>query len=177
MSRFIFSFVLLFIFGLLYGQDPDFEKKFEDQYERNIKKERINGYYIPMDLQDALEELEQKSEPGSLVKFKEAPEDTIRRKLHFGLGRWISNKWNFYEGSRFSHHLKEMGLDHPDDMTQFVIVSFHRQLNGLPLKVDEQVRSYQDFRKRLNDSRKANTQILKEETRIRKKNDGNKSQG
>ena len=174
MYRFISFIGFLLLCGLAMSQDPVYEKQFEEQYERNIKKERINGFYIPVDLQDAFDELERKSEPGALVNFKNAPEDTIRRKLHFGLGRWISSHWNFYEGSRFSHHLKEMGLDHPDDMTQFVIVSFHRNLNGQPLEVKQQIKSFQDFRKELMESRKASSEIIKEETRIRKKNGGNK---
>lgn len=112
-------------------------EEYEKQYQRNIKKSRINGVYIPKDLNDAIEQLIKLSPEKSLEKFKMVPEDGVAKKLHFGLGRWMIVNWNFYDGSRLSHYLKNLGVGHPDDMADFLIVSLHRHLNGKDLKTAE----------------------------------------
>ncbi|MBK8817890.1 MAG: hypothetical protein IPN49_01915 [Saprospiraceae bacterium] len=44
--------------------------------------------------------------------------------------------WNFQEGSRFSHHLREKGLWHMDDMVEYMIVLYQRHVKSLPLNED-----------------------------------------
>jgi hypothetical protein len=139
---------MLISYGFVAAQTPgDFEKERNAQYERNIKKERINGVYIPKDLMEAFDELISLSDKESIEKFTHASEDTIARKLHFGLGRWMNYNWKFYEGSRFSHYLKQLGVSHPDDMVQFVIVSFHRHLNQKDLRLEERAEVFKSNRK------------------------------
>lgn len=108
-------------------------EEFEKQYQRNILKSRINGVYIPKDIDDAIIQLEKLSPIKSLEKFKNAPEDIVAQKLHFGIGRWMIVNWNFYGGSRIEYFLKNMGVGHPDYMADFLIVCFHRHLNGKDL--------------------------------------------
>lgn len=120
-----------------------FETEFNKQYEQNIRKERINGVYIPKDMEDAFIELERLSDKEAVMKFRNAPEEVVARKLHFGLGKWMIVNWNFYDGSRFSHYLRSMGVSHPDDMAQFTIVSWHRQLNGKALELKERAAEFE----------------------------------
>ena len=118
------------------GQTP---AEYEANYNARIKLEMINGVYIPFDLQDAFAELSRLSAPEGLTDFKSAPEDSIRRKLHFGLGRWIMINWGLEEGSRISDYMKKHGVALPDDMVEVIIITWHRHLNGLPLKYNEEV--------------------------------------
>jgi len=118
------------------AQTPE---EFQANYANRIKQEMINGVYIPFDLDDAFTELERLSAPEGLAEFKAANEDSIRRKLHFGLGRWILINWGFEEGSRMSHYMKSRGVSLPDDMVEVIIITWHRNLNGLPLKFEEEV--------------------------------------
>ncbi|MDX1685267.1 MAG: DUF6794 domain-containing protein [Saprospiraceae bacterium] len=124
----------------------DIEAEFEAEYEKRIIKTRINGVYIPKDFEDAFLELERLSHPEDLRKFKEQPEEEVARKLHFGLGKWMMLNWSFYEGSRFSHYLKQRGLHFPDDMVQVTLRLFHRHLNDKPLEEDALIREYADRR-------------------------------
>lgn len=128
--------------------DPEFEKEFEAQYQQRIKKSRINGVYIPKDIDDAFVELERLSHPEDLKKFARQPEEEVSRKLHFGLGKWMIVNWGFYEGSRFSHYLKEKGLTFPDDMAQVVLRLFHRHLNKVPIEEDALIAHYAEIRKK-----------------------------
>src|SRR5687767_1142556 len=114
-------------------------EEFEANYAKRIKEETLNGVYIPADLEDAYAELNRLADQQGLMTFKFAPEDSIRRKLHFGFGRWIMTNWGIEEGSRISHYLKQKGVSMPDDMVRVIIVTWHRKLNGRPLKLEEEI--------------------------------------
>jgi hypothetical protein len=116
--------------------------------EKNRSRATINGTYIPVDVEDAVKRLIDLSPPESIEKFKNAPEEGIDRKLHFGLGRWMIVNWYFYEGSRLEYYLKQIGLSHPDDMADFLIVCFHRDLNGKNKDVKNLAGQYIDKRRK-----------------------------
>jgi len=80
-----------------------------------------------------LSELDRLSTPEAKVHLKKADEKTIGKKLRFGLGRWMEYNWNLQEGSRISHLLRNMGLWHPDDMVEYLIILYYRHTNDKPL--------------------------------------------
>lgn len=167
---FAFFIFLFFSLTMVDAQNaPEDELTFEEKYERNIKKSRINGVYIPVDLEDAINEIKALSTQEALLKFKAGEEEVVSRKLHFGIGRWMIVNWNFYEGSRFSHFLKELGIHHPDDQAQFVIICLHRHLNNKTLKIEELVSDLQLYRLKLLEEQQKQS-FVKEDTIIRKKN-------
>ena len=157
--RFLLLIVFITSSYVIFSQE-DYEAEFQKKYESNIKKEYINDVYIPSDFQDAFAELNRLANEEALQKFKSADEDVIRRRLHFGIGRWISLNWNFEEGSRFSHQMKLMGVTFPDDMIEMTIVSFHRHLNGIPLDLEGQSKLFVEKRKQENEERKKKAEIL-----------------
>jgi hypothetical protein len=114
-------------------------EEYEANYAKRITQEVLNGVYIPLDLNDAFHELDRLSEPNGIARFKKAPEEEIRRRLHFGLGRWILINWGLEDGSRISHSLKLKGISVPDDMVRVIIVSWHRYLHGKPLRLEEEI--------------------------------------
>lgn len=129
------------------GSEADTEYKKE--YNKNIKMTKLNGVYIPGTLQEAFKRIDKLSPPESLSKFKAAPEAAVCKKLHFGIGRWMIEKWNFYGGSRISHHLKQKGILHPDDMAQFLLRTYHRNLNDLPLDEEALIKELAEERKKI----------------------------
>ena len=147
---------------------PDYERDYLIKYEKNIRKSRIAGVYIPGSIDEVFQELDRLSSSGSIHKFKNADEEIIKSKLHFGLGRWMIYNWNFYEGSRISHLLKSMGISFPDDMAQFLIVSYHRYKNNKPLELEKRAKHYQELRLKEQLARKSEGKLIKEETRKRK---------
>ena len=135
-------------------------EEYEANYATRIKQEMINGVYIPIDLEDAFTELERLSEPKGLLEFKSAPEDSIRRKLHFGLGRWILINWGFEDGSRMSHYMKGRGISLPDDMVDVIIITWHRHLNNQPLKFDEEAAIIEKRKKEEKEKRDAQKEVI-----------------
>lgn len=130
--------VLLLPVNILMAQDgANTEAEYDSLYAVNIKLSKINGVYIPTDLEDAHKRVMALSPKSSLDKFATGEEVEVSRKLHFGIGRWMIVNWNFYGGSRFSHYLKQKSLHHPDDMAQFVLRTLHRKLNNKPLDEEQ----------------------------------------
>lgn len=125
---------VLFLPLFLLGQSED-AKRYAEEYEKNIQKSQIDGIYIPKDMADAFIELDRLTSRENKAKFISLNEKEASKRLFFSLGRWITIKWQFYEGSRFSHYLKTAGLKHPDDMTFFVMIMYHRHLTKAPLDV------------------------------------------
>ena len=73
--------------------------------------------------------------------------------------------WGFYQGSRLSHYLKGLGLEHPDDMARFMIVSWHRHLNEKPLDIKLQVDYYFKLREQERLERELGKEVIHEEKR------------
>ena len=148
--------VILYTLALstVYAQEnspsPTTEADAEAKYAKNIKKSRINGVYIPKDHLEAIKELKEMSPESALAKFRTQSEEMVVKKLHFGLGRWIRYNWNFYEGSRLGEHLKGMGVSHPDDMSTFLMMLLHRELNGTPAMEKVIIAKLSEARKKKN---------------------------
>lgn len=142
---FVFFSICCFSFSNMIAQPPSnsepkpvsTEEEFEKKYQQRILKERLHGVYIPKDIRDAFIQLNQLIDKSSQTKFKKMSEMDAVKKLHFSFGRWITHNWGFYGGSRFSHYLKNLGIDHPEDMATFTILMYHRNLNKQKLDVKE----------------------------------------
>lgn len=176
MKKHITLLALLGMSCLLYAQPPGTVSArmqqqadpIEEDYQTRIKKEMINGVYIPRDLEDAFRQLDVLTNESSRHKFKALSEADARHKLHFSLGRWIIYNWGFYEGSRLSYHLNQSGLYEPDDMARFIIITYHRRLNRRPLQANELIAEFQEFRRKEREERLRQGKVIHKETRIRK---------
>jgi uncharacterized protein DUF6794 len=131
--------LLVVCLGFSLSTSAQTPEEFQANYNKRIKMEMINGVYIPADLEDAFSELTRLSDPTGLREFKISPEDSIRRKLHFGLGRWMLINWGLEDGSRFSHYMKGRGVSLPDDIVEVTIITWHRNLNKKPLGFEQEV--------------------------------------
>jgi hypothetical protein len=139
------------VFSQETGEIPATKEELEKKYQENILQTRLYGVYIPKDVMDAFNEFISLSPEEEILKFKNAEEDLVVKKLHYSLGRWMALNWCFYEGSRLSHHLREKGIGHPDDMISFLLRVFHRQLNDKPLEEDKIISDLKAARKKLMD--------------------------
>ncbi|BDD00507.1 DUF6794 domain-containing protein [Persicobacter psychrovividus] len=99
--------------------------------------------YIPTDLDDALNYLDCKWSDSDKEEFKSKPENDAVVELHFGTGMGIRNSWGLWKGdSGISKYFRDLGINHPDDMSSIILTSFHRYLNKQDVKIDEQVKYY-----------------------------------
>lgn len=163
-------FLLYFFSNSLVAQKegpPNDEKEFEKQYQERIKKDKLNNVYIPKNLDDAMLQLDKIISPESQAKMKTIPEDSVCLALHHRLGQWIILNWGFYGGSRLSHYLRSAGITFPDDMADFLILAYHRRLNGKPIEIKELAKYFREKRKKEFQEEKKQGKVIKEETRKR----------
>jgi len=175
--RFQIVLFALFIVCSAFGQTTQAEiaTQYEKAYKKRITKEYLNRVYIPKDLADAFNQLNGLIDDDSKKKFTEVDEMEAARKLHFSLGRWIIHNWGFYEGSRFSHYLKGIGLTYPDDMARFVILTYHRNLKKSKLDVKSLLEAMLKDREEEHQARLKQGEVLFEEKRMVPKPDSLKN--
>jgi len=109
--------------------------------------------YVPKDLDDCFAELKRILPKEEIEKMKSGPEKDMIR-YHFGLGMWLRNNWGLWKGSRLSKWFNDKGIRHPDDMSGIILDSFWGHLNGKPTGLEEQVKHYQDYWKKLEEEQK-----------------------
>jgi hypothetical protein len=144
------------------------EAEFERMYKERIIKEKLNGVYIPKNLDDALQQLDKLSSAESKAKYKSIPEDSICAVMHNRVGQWMIVNWGFYGGSRLSHYLRSAGISFPDDMADFLLIAFHRRLHGKPIQIKDLATEFKQRRKEEHAKEKASGKVIHQETRKRK---------
>lgn len=151
---------LLFRLGM-FAQD-DLAAAKQKQYEENIVKEEINGIYIPYDIEDAMTQLNLMANEESRAKLIGIDEDVVVERLNKGLGRWMMVNWSFFEGSRLSHHLRQMGVSIPEDMAEFLITTYYRELNNIDIEIKSRAKAIYERRKKEQEQRneKKKVQII-----------------
>ncbi len=146
---------------------PSTEAEFEQQYQDRIRKEMLNGVYIPKNLEDAMLELDKRVSPEARLKFKALPEDSVCSLMHHRLGQWMILNWGFYGGSRLSNYLRSAGVTFPDDMADFLILAYHRRQNGKPIAIKELATEFRERRKKEYQEEIKNGKVIHEEVRKR----------
>lgn len=132
----------------IFAQDTTYQEQYELEYQQRIKLQKINGRYIPKDLNDAMTRLDVLVDAEGQAKFKAQPEDIAVRRIHFSFGKWMIVNWGFYEGSRLSHYLRLQGITYPDDMATTLMTCFHRHLNGKPLEFEKLATEFAEKRRK-----------------------------
>ena len=84
---------------------------------------------IPATLEEAYRALDKLLTPKDIQYIKNLKEDEVVL-LHFGLGLWIRNNWLYPTNSRLADLLFKAGIEHPDDMSTFILLGYHHYLNG-----------------------------------------------
>ena len=107
--------------------------------------EYIEGYYIPKNLNECYLEFDKILDKKRIEEIKKISEEEFTANSHFGLGLFVRNNWALWKGSRLYVFFKEKGITHPDDMSGIVLKSYHRNLNGIDVKLDEQIKYYQEY--------------------------------
>lgn len=146
-------YLILFINSWISSFGQNTPEEYEKMYQSRIRLERINDVYIPLNIEDAMLELDRLTDKKTAKSLLELPEDTIASKLHFNLGRWMQINWGLEEGSRLAHNLKSRGLSFPDDMQDLIIRCWYRHLGNQPLDDQKLIESYV-FRRKMDYAKK-----------------------
>lgn len=78
--------------------------------------------------------------------FKQNTENEVITRTHHTLGRKIRNDWGLWDSNSILYkHIKNMGLEHPDDMSGLIIKSYYRIKNNLPLNIEINIKKCQKY--------------------------------
>lgn len=117
--------------------------------EKRKKADTLWGVYIPKDLDDSFKQLDSIL-PNKTVKLIDTLQnETGMNQYHHGLGTWLRNNWALWAGSRLSLYFNDLGIFHPDDMSGIILDSYYRYRHKLPINLDEQIKYYQDYWKKV----------------------------
>ncbi len=113
-----------------------FEEQYKQEYLVRIQKSHINGFYIPKDLPDAIQILDEIVDDQGKQKFATQVDSVAVNKVFFSFGRWINLNWGMEQGSRLTVALNKLGVSYPDDMTRLIMYAWHDHLKKQPLKIE-----------------------------------------
>lgn len=103
---------------------------------------------IPPTLDDAIRWLVAALDPSDLEYLKSHPEDAATG-LHFTVGMGLRNRWALWHGSVLAEWFKtHHQIVHADDMSSILLTTLHREVNGKPWNIDEQVEYYKNYWRR-----------------------------
>ncbi len=121
------------------------ESKWNKEDEIRFTTDSLRGTYIPKDLEDCFKQIDSFWSDSLKTEIKTWTEDEFSGRAHMGFGMWMRNNWQLWGGSRLSKYFNEMGIYHPDDMSGIILTSYHRRLTGNEIKLEEQIKYYQDY--------------------------------
>ena len=100
----------------------------KQEYEISLKRDSVDGKYIPSNLADCFIELD-KLLPG---KDKKYIKKNGEYGLHMTLGLYIRNRWQLWGGSRLKKYFLDMngGMMHPDSMSGLILRYYVKWLRG-----------------------------------------------
>jgi hypothetical protein len=95
------------------------------------------------------------------ILFKNTLESNAMAMSHHGVGRYLRNNWFLWWSPELAAEAKDQGypqekpaivryfneqlnITHADDMSGIILTSYHRHLNKVDLKLDEQIKKYKE---------------------------------
>lgn len=111
---------------------------------------------IPETLDEAIEIL-MDSNKDYIDDIKKMSEDNFLGATHHTAGQFVRNTWFlwWHEGHehkkwpntkpKLNQLFNDLGIFHADDMSGIIFTSFYRTINGLDIKLTEQIKHYQDY--------------------------------
>lgn len=101
---------------------------------------------IPTNLQEAFDLLDEMVSDSEIQEIQGMSLNTFVGGTHQGIGRWLRNNWDLWKGEGpLYHYFVELGLEHADDMSGFLLTSYWRSKKGEDIDIKEQVEDYQRY--------------------------------
>lgn len=100
---------------------------------------------IPTDFEGCINQLDSLTSDKMKEWIKCLPDGEFSGFVHHGFGMYLRNNWGLWGDTKLTRNLYEMGILHPDDMTAIILNSYQRRLKGEDIKLQEQLKYYQDY--------------------------------
>jgi hypothetical protein len=124
------------------------KKANDEEYKKNITADSIDGIYIPTDIYSCFSQLDKLLNDTIRQNIREKKSEWDLTEYHMGLGRWMRNNWGLWGGSRLQQYFITKGINHPDDMSGTILVSYNKYLNSQPVDMDEIIKEEKLFQEK-----------------------------
>ena len=122
------------------------QQKHDEEDKIRFFTDSLRGIYIPENLDDCIKKLDEIYSNERKIEIAKLSENEFSTRNHLsGIGIWMRNNWQLWGGSRLSKYFNQIGIYHPDDMSGIIMKSYHRYLNKVDIRLDEQVKFYQEY--------------------------------
>lgn len=112
-------------------------------YQRDYRYlvDRIDGIYIPKDMDEAIDSLDVIISPEDKRYITDSLSlDVFRINCHHGLGMWIRNNWGLWGGSRLQKYFVNKNVFHPDDMSDNILKAYYKKkIQGLDYATEDDI--------------------------------------
>lgn len=101
--------------------------------------------YMPETLEACFEQLDTLLNDSLKEWARCLPDGAFGGGMHHSFGMYLRNNWRLWGETKLVKHFREMGVFHPDDMSSIILDSYQRRLKGEQIKLEEQIKYYQDY--------------------------------
>ena len=137
------------------------QQKNNKENEIRYLTDSLGGFYIPKDLDDAINSLNKiYSDSVKLKITKLTEEDYVSGNYRFGIGLWMRNNWQLWGGSRLSKFFQDNRISHPESMSVIILESYYRYLKNEDIRFEEQINEYVEWEEK---SKKDKIELEKKE--------------
>ena len=106
----------------------------------HIRDIRINGVYIPKDIDDCFTELSQPEYSEIKSTLLKISEDKIESKFEGTADFWLN--WHFQDASRLTKYFNNLGIWYEKNMQAIILHSYYRKLHNIPIRFNEKLAEY-----------------------------------
>jgi len=110
-------------------------------------KPSVHDLPIPKTLNECFALLDKTMPDDEIALVKTLPEDSIYYNAAFKYGTDFFHAWKLYHGSRLTQYFNKLGLQGSHPIYNTILVSYHRYLNKDSIRLEEQIKKYQEIQK------------------------------
>lgn len=120
------------------------QKKVTYQRDYRFYSERIEGTYIPKDIDEAIDSLDTiLSEKDKRFIADSLSMEEFCAAAHLGVGMWMRNEWGLWSGSRLQKFLTKKKVYHPDEMSYEILKAYYKKkIKGMDYSADRDIESH-----------------------------------
>ena len=120
------------------------QKKVTYQRDYRFYSERIEGTYIPKDIDEAIDSLDTiLSEKDKRFIADSLSMEEFCADAHFGVGMWMRNEWGLWSGSRLQKFFTDKKVYHPDEMSHEILKAYYKKkIKGMDYSADRDIESH-----------------------------------
>ena len=117
------------------------QEKVSSQRDYRYLVDRIDGIYIPQDMDEAIDSLDVIISPEDKRYITDSLSlEDFGAVCHHSLGMWIRNNWGLWGGSRLQRYFLDKKVTHPDDMSGVILKAYYKKkIQGLDYSTEEDI--------------------------------------